>query len=395
MEELEEIQSSFEKEKFIPETKVDKRKISFSRLKRRVLRHVWMIRGSVIFFVILVLFLALLLIKSLVIKSGADYYLGLARDFVFTPRDKIKIFDGRTNILVLGKGDVGHEAPDLTDTMILVSVDHQSHKVNLISLPRDIWITTLRTKLNSTYYWGNKKQPPAQRASGLEGSGGMILAKSSVEEIVGQPVHYALVLDFSGFKKIIDVLGGVEVDVERSFSDEKYPIPGREDDLCNGDPEFKCRYETLNFVQGKQFMDGETALKFVRSRNAIGDQGTDFARQVRQQKVITAIKDKLLSKEILLSPKKLTKLKEALLESTQTDITPSATAILTRRSIQARDNVYSFILPEDLLLNPPKSPRYDNLYVFVPKDDNWDKVHKWIECVFENGECKLDTNDTN
>ncbi|KKQ53361.1 MAG: cell envelope-related transcriptional attenuator [Microgenomates group bacterium GW2011_GWC1_38_12] len=308
MEELEEIQSSFEKEKFIPETKVDKRKISFSRLKRRVLRHVWMIRGSVIFFVILVLFLALLLIKSLVIKSGADYYLGLARDFVFTPRDKIKIFDGRTNILVLGKGDVGHEAPDLTDTMILVSVDHQSHKVNLISLPRDIWITTLRTKLNSTYYWGNKKQPPAQRASGLEGSGGMILAKSSVEEIVGQPVHYALVLDFSGFKKIIDVLGGVEVDVERSFSDEKYPIPGREDDLCNGDPEFKCRYETLNFVQGKQFMDGETALKFVRSRNAIGDQGTDFARQVRQQKVITAIKDKLLSKEILLSPKKLTKL---------------------------------------------------------------------------------------
>src|SRR3989344_7876927 len=258
MQELEEIQNSFAKEELKPEIKMDRRKMIFSRFKRRFLKHVWIIRSGIILTVILVFFLALLLIKSLIIKSGTDFYFGLARDFIFTPGNKIESINNRTNILILGKGDVVHEAPDLTDTMIFVSVSHSSSSINLISLPRDIWIPELRTKLNSVYYWGNKKQP----------DGGLVLAEASVEEIVGQPVHYAVVVDFNGFKKIIDILGGIEIDVEMSFTDEKYPIPGRENDLCDGDKEYKCRYETIHFAQGKQVMSGETALKFVRSRNA-------------------------------------------------------------------------------------------------------------------------------
>ena len=377
MQELEEIQNSFAKEELKPEIKMDRRKMIFSRFKRRFLKHVWIIRSGIILTVILVFFLALLLIKSLIIKSGTDFYFGLARDFIFTPGDKIESINNRTNILILGKGDVAHEAPDLTDTMIFVSVSHLNSSINLISLPRDIWIPELRTKLNSVYYWGNKKQD----------GGGMILAKSTVEEIVGLPVHYALVIDFSGFKEIIDVLGGIEVDVERSFTDEKYPIPGKEDDKCDGDPDYKCRYETVHFAQGNQVMGGETALKFVRSRNAEGDEGTDFARQARQQKVITAIKEKVLSKEILFSPKKLKALKDAVLESTQTDIPPSASAILARRTLQSKDHMKSAILSETLLINPPKSPKYDNLYVFIPKDNSWDEIHKWVKCTLEKGEC--------
>ena len=213
-----------------------------------------------------------------------------------------------------------------------------------------------------------------------------MLSKSTVEEIIGQPVSYSVVLDFSGFKKIIDVLGGIEVDVENAFADEKYPIAGRENDLCEGDPELKCRYETINFEAGMQKMNGETALKFVRSRNAEGPEGTDLARAARQERVVEAIKNKVLSKEILLSPKKLVELKNTTLESIETDITPSTGAILARKIFDARDNMKSNVLSEDFLENPPKSSVYDNLYVFIPKevdksdpsDRSWSKVHEWI-----------------
>jgi LCP family protein required for cell wall assembly len=114
---------------------------------------------------------------------------------------------------------------------MFVSIDHISPSFTIISLPRDIWIPALRAKLNSVYYWGNQK----------EEGGGLPLSKSVVEEIVGQPVEYGIVIDFEGFQEIIDVLGGVEVNVERSFTDERFPIEGKENDECEGDPEYKCR----------------------------------------------------------------------------------------------------------------------------------------------------------
>ncbi len=134
-----------------------------------------------------------------------------------------------------------------------------------------------------------------------------MLAKDSVSVILGQPVHYAMSLDFASFVRIIDALGGLEVEVERSFDDYKYPIPGRENDQCLGEPstktaEFNCRYEHIHFNGGQNLMDGATALKFVRSRNGEGEEGTDFARSARQQKVINSIKQRLLSAEFIVKP---------------------------------------------------------------------------------------------
>ena len=306
-------------------------------------------------------------------------------NFVFTPKGVVREINGRTNILVLGKGGEGHDAPDLTDTILFISLNRDEKRITMISLPRDIWFPALRTKLNSVYYWGNKK----------EDGGGIILAKSSVEEILGQHVHYAVVLDFSAFKKIIDVLGGVEVEVETSFIDEKYPITGKENDLCDGDSDYKCRYETLRFVQGGQMMDGETALKFARSRNAEGDEGTDFARQKRQQKIIKAIEERILNREILLSPTKLFQLKNAFLSNIETDIKEDETSVIARYFLNSRNNLASHVLPEELLDNPPKLSKYDNLYVFVPKKEDpsassglsWSEVHEWVVCVYNNKEC--------
>lgn len=351
--------------------KLNKRKIAISRFKRKLLKHVWFVRAGLIALILLGFYLLYFLISLMLGRLGVTSYVGLIGDFIFTPTQKIQTREGRTNILILGKGGEGHEAPDLTDTVIFASITHVNPSLSLISLPRDIWIPELRAKLNSTYYWGNQKK---------EG-GGLILTKSTVESIVGQPVHYGLVIDFSGFMKIVDVLGGVKVDVERGFVDEKYPISGKEDDECDGDLEYKCRYETIRFEKGTQTMDGETALVFARSRNAEGDEGTDLAREIRQQKILAAIQTKTLSSEVLFSLKKTLSVWEVVRESVETDIDSSTGAILARRLLQTRNIIKSHVLPEDLLINPPIQYRYDNLYVFVPEAGDWEEVQGWIEDV--------------
>ena len=206
-------------------------------------------------------------------------------------------------ILVLGKGGEGHTAPDLTDTMMLVNLNPDSNKVSILSLPRDIWIPAIRAKLNTAYHYGS-----------------FGLASSSVSSVTGITPNYYVVVDFSLFKDLIDTVGGINVEVANPFTDEKYPIVGKEDDLCNGDKLYKCRYETLHFVQGKQLMNGETALQFVRSRNAVGDEGTDIARERRQQKVIEALKTKLLSTQVLSNSKVLMNLYDIIMSHLETNI---------------------------------------------------------------------------
>lgn len=366
--------------------KISKRRIFLSRVKRRILKHVLVIRVFVISVFISLLIGVGVLIFGYLKTTSIGFYWELAKDFLTTPAGILVNQNGQTNILILGKGGKGHEAPDLTDTMIFASVDNSTSKITLVSLPRDIWIYDLKTKLNSAYFWGNKKVA----------GGGLVLAKSTVESIVGQDIDYAVTVDFGGFKEIIDVLGGIDVDIQNSFSDEKFPIAGKENDTCDGDPTFSCRYETISFSKGITHMDGETALKFVRSRYAQGDEGTDFARAARQQKVIEAIKNKVLTKEILTSPKKLIALKNAVLESIETDLTPQEAAVLARHLLSARKNISTHILPEELLYRPPYTPEYDNLYVFVPKlidkenpsGRSWSKVHDWVSCVLTDGSCE-------
>ena len=353
--------------------KIPKAKIFFSRVKRKILKHTLILRFSILllgaFLIILVIYFCGLLFLR---RTQVPLYLSLVNSFLFAPESKIESIGDRTNILVLCKNGQGNDSPDLTDNIIFVSINHKNPRITMISLPRDIWVSELRAKLNSVYFWGNKKGE----------KGGLILAKAVVEEILGEPVQYGTVIDFKGFIKIIDLLGGIEVDVERSFIDEKYPILGRENDECEGDPEFRCRYETIVFSQGKQVMDGELALKFVRSRNAQGDEGTDFARTKRQQKVIIAIRNRILSKEIILSPRKLLALVISLHKNSETDIPPDGFAIIVRRILQAKENIKSYILAENFFISSPKSSQRDNLYVLIPRDESWNEIHTWVKGVF-------------
>lgn len=270
----------------------------------------------------------------------------------------------RVNILILGKSGAGHAGPDLTDTLILASVALNKPEISLISIPRDLWIPEIRAKINSAYYWG-----------------GTELADSLVEKIIGQSVDYTLVINFSGFKDVVDAVGGIEVGVERSFTDTKYPIAGKENDLCDGDKEFKCRYETLSLVQGGQKMDGELALKYFRSRNGDNGENTDLAREARQQKVITAIKNEVLSVGSLINFSRDIKIYKALKASVETNIDRKAGLVLAQRLFLARDNIASYVFPDDLLVSPPVSARYDNQYVFIPKAGDWSEFQNWVKSI--------------
>ena len=207
---------------------------------------------------------------------------------------------GRTNILLLGTGGEGHAGSNLSDTIILASVNLTKKDIALVSIPRDLWILALSAKVNSAYATGEEKKKGA----------GLDFARDTIEDIVGVPIHYVVRVDFTGFIRAVDLVGGLEINVARGFDDFKYPIAGREDDTCGftiseietdrvkqvqiltatgsavlQDP-FTCRYEHVHFDSGLQLMVGETALKYIRSRMGSNGAGSDFDRSERQKTVI-------------------------------------------------------------------------------------------------------------
>ncbi len=180
-------------------------------------------------------------------------------------------------------------------------------------------------------------------------------------------------------------MGGVDVEVERSFDDFKYPIAGKENDLCNGDKEYKCRYEHLHFDAGLQTMDGETALKYARSRNAEGEEGTDFARSQRQQRLILAIKKKIFTPAIILNPKKLIALWRLFITNIKTDIPQEKYSELIKIALKLRGGKLKTItLNENFLVNPPTNKqKYDNQWVLIPKTGDWQEVHDYLKDLIE------------
>lgn len=277
---------------------------------------------------------------------------------------KVKEDSGRINFVFLGISGSGQKPADLTDTVIFASFDKKNGKTFVLSLPRDIWLDSLKAKINTAYHYG-----------------GFDLVKSSINEILGQPVHYLFVLDFEGFKKIVDFLGGIDIYVERTFDDYKYPISGKENDECNGDKEFKCRYEHLHFEAGWEKMDGERALKYVRSRNAEGDEGTDFARNQRQQKFLMALKDKIFQTRAYLNPKTIKGLISLLPSLIKTNLTPGeyfnfGLSFLKFDSKKMEMKLLNGEGETGFLYHPVKHS--SGQWVLVPKDGNWEKVKEFV-----------------
>jgi len=290
----------------------------------------------------------------------------LAVRLVFDDGISLKSTDDRTNILLLGIGGGNHDGSDLTDTMIVLSLSNKNHSAALISIPRDIWSDTLKDKVNSAYHYGEIKKK----------GGGLILAKVISEDVIGMPIHYAMLVDFTGFKNLVDLIGGIDVNVTQAFTDTQYPIPGREHDTCPGDSTNACVYETVRFDSGMQHMNGDRALIYVRSRHATGAEGSDFARSRRQQEVLLALKNKITHPITWLTKQRLSQLPKALDDATDSDMNIGELATVGRKYIKINESQVKKVAIDDLLTQAPDY-LYNGLFVLVPKND-WTTVQSYI-----------------
>lgn len=305
------------------------------------------------------------------------------------------------NILLLGYAGGDHDGATLTDTIILARIYPNENKIKLISIPRDIWVPIpiskdikQNFKINHAFAIGldDKKYPDkADEYKGLSGAGA--LAKMEVEKITGLTPENFVAVNFSGFQSVVDNIGGVNVNVPFTFEDKYYPIKGLENESCGKDDtevkvltatlsgqlleeQFTCRYETIRFVKGPTSMNGETALKFVRSRHSDVN-GSDFGRSLRQQAFLIGIKDKLLK---LGSIPKIVTLINTVSKNVITDIDFKKGLELLSEQENLKDfKIETLSLTTDNVLS--ESTSSDRQYILIPKagDGNWEEVHKFIQ----------------
>jgi len=208
----------------------------------------------------------------------------------------------RINILLLGMGGRTHQGGYLTDTIMLASLEPSTKKVALLSIPRDLTIPM------ENQGWQKINSINAYAEVANQGSGGLAVSQA-LSDVLASPIDYYLRVDFVGFEKIVNELGGIKIYVENTIDDSMYPIMGREE----AEP-YEDRFEHFYLAKGWQQMDGDLALKYVRSRHSYGVEGSDFARARRQQKVLQAVKEKALSLSLLLQPGKIANIMDALNE---------------------------------------------------------------------------------
>lgn len=295
--------------------------------------------------------------------------------FFRNPQSVLSSTNDRTNFLILGTRGEGEDSPDLTDVMLIVSYSHKNHDLALISVPRDLWVDSLKTKINSVYHYGKEKGD----------QNGIKMTQTAILETAGLPIHYSAVIDFALFQDVVDLIGGVDVNVQHTFTDKLFPIPGKENALP-----ISSRYETITFNAGLQHMDGVTALKFVRSRHAEGDEGTDLARSARQHLIVSAIRQKIVNPKFFLNKEKVTALYEVLMKHTDTNITPDLYPSLARLAFDSRNKSSKEInlsyTPDSqgvaILENPPVS-KYNGQWVLIARDGNWLALQQYIRNKLE------------
>lgn len=216
--------------------------------------------------------------------------------------------DSRINILLLGIGGPGHDGADLTDTIMLASIDPINNKTVLLSIPRDLWVRIPGNgyqKINAAYAYG-KEQSKSKTLAGQEEDGIALLDKTLQPVIGSVPIHYHVLLDFSAFKQMVDALGGVTVNVPETLYDPTIAWENHRNPVIA--------------TKGVQTFNGAQALLYARSRET----SSDFARADRQRLLIAAIKTKVFSAGTFTNPIKVSNLLDSLGQNVYTDFDSSS-----------------------------------------------------------------------
>jgi len=184
---------------------------------------------------------------------------------------------GATAVLVLGtdRRESWANNADNTDTLMVFFLDPKADQAAILSIPRDLYVEIPghdRGRINTAYSWGTE-----------DGSGGLSLARKTVSDLLDVPIDHAMLVDFNAFTAVVDAIGGIDVEVPYDINDPTYP---------DGDTGF----DPFTISAGDHHLDGETALKYARTRATYGG---DFDRSTRQRQVVMAIRDRVVQKEML------------------------------------------------------------------------------------------------
>lgn len=274
----------------------------------------------------------------------------------------------QTNFLLVGVGGANHDGGDLTDTIIIASLDEKTKRVKMLSIPRDLYIDSKSlggqrvNKIYDTYLnQYDHNSPQAMRAFTDE-----------LTEITGIPIQYYVKVDFSGFVKIVNALGGITIDVEKRLYDPEYPL---------GET---THYTTFSIDAGIQDLDGETALKFARSRHST----SDFDRAHRQQQILAALKEKAFNLNILSDPTKIQNLYNSVADSIETDLSVAEILQLAKISQNIpKDAIESRVISDDFticggFLYTPNRDYFGGAAVLLPAGNNFDEIKRFARNYF-------------
>lgn len=286
---------------------------------------------------------------------------------------------GHTNILLLGQGDAGHDGVDLTDTIMVASLDPiKTKSVVLMSLPRDLYFLDTvhmgKGRINSLY----RDYKIVLKREGKTEEEASKLAMQELADEVGNAlnieIHHSVKVDFIGFVQAVDAIGGIDIVVPETLVDTEYPGPD-------------YTYETFSIEAGPQHIDGETALKYARSRHST----SDFDRSRRQQQILKAIADKVKSEGLLTRPGQIMDLLDIMNEHVESTLELRSMVSLAGAAkeldqsklmsmqLNTENGLYgAFSEPGGLLYNPPRDQFGGAavlLPVSVPEDPvTWDRL---------------------
>lgn len=258
---------------------------------------------------------------------------------------------GHTNILLLGVAGTMEEGGNLSDSIMIASLDQSRPSVSLLSLPRDLFVESKvgNRKINEVYAAARFKHGDQK---------GLDIIKDAISEFTNVPIHYSAVVNFQIFSDAIDLIDGIEIFVPDTIEDPFYP------DGYYG-------YETFTIRRGMQTLDGETALKYVRSRKTT----SDYDRAKRQQEVALAIRKKIESMGWASNVTKIKEFYNLFRRQVNTDVGLSEIISLARLGMGLDyGDIVSHVLNNDTsksggLLYTPAKEFYGGQFVLLPEDE--------------------------
>ena len=276
--------------------------------------------------VILVLIITAMTLMYMLLSHSTAVFKGNPMDILISSELK-KDENGQTNFLIFGTSEdaKGHGGQELTDSILVASINQEHKTAKVFSVPRDLWVNYSvagnepmsctvgdRGKINATYLCALEEYKNSMSVSNAKDAASLYFAKK-ISEVTGLSMHYYVAEDWGAVKMIVDKIGGIDVDV---YADDEDGIH----DSC----------QNIDLKKGMYYnMNGDLAMKLARARNAActpGDYGlsrSNFDREINQQRIMNAIKNKVSSIGILMNPGQVMSIIDVLGDNLRTNIVMS------------------------------------------------------------------------